>query len=115
MDAAGLIDDRNCIIHLNAAAARLWGRDEAEVKGRGVGILLSADLREQQEALINRHRRTQKPLAAGMPCEVQGERKDGRRLCCSVAVAAARGGLHALLPRQVSVVSDEIDGRLEHG
>ena len=33
MAAAGLIDDRNGIIHLNAAATRLWDRDEAEVRG----------------------------------------------------------------------------------
>ena len=90
MAAAGLIDDRNGIIHRNAAAACLWDRVQTEVRGRTVDILLSADLREQQEALINRHRRTQQILAAGSPCEVQVERKDGRRLWIALSISQLR-------------------------
>ncbi|MBD1205177.1 MAG: PAS domain S-box protein [Rhodobacteraceae bacterium] len=90
IDAAVLIDDRNCIIYLNAAAERLWGHHEAEVIGRNVEILLPADLRGPHETRVNRPSGTQKTFVTGSPREVQVDRKDGRRVWVALSMSPLR-------------------------
>lgn len=91
IDAAILIDDKNCIIYFNAAAQRLWGYDEAEVMGRNVKLLLPGDMRGQHDSWVNRHRRTQRNRIVGSSREMQLERKDGRKVWVSLSLSQVRG------------------------
>lgn len=91
IDAAVLIDGRNCIIYFNAAAQRLWGYDTAEVLGRNVKILLPVEMRAQHDSWVNRHRRTQQNRIVGSSREVQLERKDGRKVWVSLSLSEVHG------------------------
>lgn len=91
IDAAVLIDDRNCIIYFNAAAERLWGYDQGEVMGRNVKLLLPSNMRGEHDSWVNRHRRTMKNRIVGSSREVQLERKDGRKVWVSLSLSQVRG------------------------
>lgn len=91
IDAAVLIDDRNCIIYFNAAAERLWGYDAQEVMGRNVKLLLPAEMRGQHDSWVNRHRRTQTNRIVGSSREVKLERKDGRKVWVALSLSQVQG------------------------
>lgn len=91
IDAAVLIDDRNCVIYFNAAAETLWGFAAAEVIGRNVKMLLPQEMRSEHDSWVDRHRRTRQNRIVGSSREMQLERKDGTRVWASLSLSQVRG------------------------
>ena len=91
IDAAVLIDERNCVIYLNAAAERMWGYSADEVLGRNVKMLLPQHMRAEHDSWVDRHRRTRQNRIVGSSREVQLERKDGTMVWASLSLSQVRG------------------------
>lgn len=91
IDAAVLIDERNCVIYFNVAAERLWGYSTDEVLGRNVKMLLPQQMRSEHDSWVDRHRRTRQNRIVGSSREVQLERKDGTMVWASLSLSQVRG------------------------
>ncbi|MBL3575444.1 PAS domain S-box protein [Rhodovulum sulfidophilum] len=97
------ISEAGVIEEVNAATARIFGYDAADMVGRNVSILMSEEDAERHNDMLRRRigRREQKRLIAGR--EVAGVRKDGTQIIVEISVASARqtGG-----SRYIGVIRD---------
>tara|TARA_R110000782_G_scaffold78293_5_gene156040 strand:- start:19467 stop:21287 length:1821 start_codon:yes stop_codon:yes gene_type:complete len=91
-DAMIVIDDRGIVQSFSAAAAAMFGYDEAEVVGRNVSMLMPSPDREQHDDYIARYRLTGQKQIIGKTRRVIGRRKDGSTFPHELAVGEASGG-----------------------
>ena len=88
-DAMIVIDDIGKILSFSAAAERLFGYGEAEVRGQNVRILMPSPDREQHDGYIHRYLATGEPRIIGTGRVVVGERRDGSTFPMELAVGEA--------------------------
>ncbi|MCX8475491.1 MAG: PAS domain S-box protein [Sphingomonas sp.] len=88
-DAMIVIDDTGKILSFSAAAERLFGFAEEEVRGRNVSLLMPSPDREQHDAYIERYLATGQPRIIGTGRVVVGERRDGSTFPMELAVGEA--------------------------
>ena len=88
-DAMIVIDDAGKILSFSAAAERLFGFAEADVRGRNVSMLMPSPDREQHDGYIARYLSTGQPRIIGTGRVVVGERRDGSTFPMELAVGEA--------------------------
>jgi two-component system, LuxR family, sensor kinase FixL len=84
-----VIDDAGKILSFSAAAERLFGFAEAEVRGSNVSMLMPSPDREQHDGYIGRYLATGQPRIIGTGRVVVGERRDGSTFPMELAVGEA--------------------------
>ena len=77
IDGILVIDDRGVLLRANAATARLFGYEVAEIIGRNVSALMPPPDAERHDGYIARYLRTGEARIIGIGREVEGRRKDG--------------------------------------
>lgn len=77
IDGVVSIDENNVVTFFNAASEKLWGYSKAEVIGKNVKMLVSADVRTNHDELVNRNRRTGEDKIVGLSRDIEITRKDG--------------------------------------
>ena len=76
-DSMVVIDDAGVILSFSAAAERLLGYTEAEIKGQNVSILMPSPDRERHDGYLHRYLKTGEKRIIGTGRVVFGRRKDG--------------------------------------
>jgi len=79
IDGIITIDDRGRVESINPAACKLFQRDQEEVIGNNISMLMPSPDREQHDEYINRYQRTGDPHIIGKGREVMGLKKDGTK------------------------------------
>jgi two-component system sensor kinase FixL len=95
VDGMIVIDARGHIEAFNAAAERMFGYAESEVRGRNVSMLMPEPYRAQHDGYLHHHLRTGEKKIIGIGREVTAVRRDGHTF-----------------PIHLSVGEFEIDGEL---
>lgn len=85
-DAIIVIDGQGQIESFSAAAERLFGWSEAEVKGRNIKMLMPSPYREAHDNYLDRYRRTGERRIIGIGRIVVGLRRDGSTFPMELAV-----------------------------
>lgn len=88
-DAMIVIDDTGKILSFSAAAERLFGYGEADVRGQNVRILMPSPDRERHDGYIHRYLTTGEPRIIGTGRVVVGERRDGSTFPMELSVGEA--------------------------
>jgi two-component system sensor kinase FixL len=88
-DAMIVIDDVGRILSFSAAAERLFGYGEAEVRGRNVSALMPSPDRERHDAYIQRYLATGEKRIIGTGRTVVGQRRDGSTFPMELSVGEA--------------------------
>lgn len=88
-DAMIVIDDTGKILSFSAAAERLFGFSEGEVRGQNIRMLMPSPDREQHDGYIERYLATGQPRIIGTGRIVVGERRDGSTFPMELAVGEA--------------------------
>lgn len=86
-DAVITIDEWGAIRSFNPAAERLFGWAAAEVVGKNVSLLAVEPHRSLHDLYLARYREGGRALVLGVPREVEGVRRDGRRVPLDLTVA----------------------------
>lgn len=84
-----VIDDAGKILSFSAAAERLFGFSEAEMRGRNVSILMPSPDREKHDSYLHRYLTTGEPRIIGTGRIVVGERRDGSTFPMELSVGEA--------------------------
>jgi len=79
IDGIITIDDRGKVESINPAACKLFQRNEAEVIGHNISMLMPPPDRDRHDEYINRYQRTGDPHIIGTGREVMGLKKDGTK------------------------------------
>lgn len=77
VDGIIVIDARGCIETVNAAAERMFGYSEQELRGRNVSVLMPEPHRSHHDAYIDRYRGTGERKIIGIGRAVNAQRRDG--------------------------------------
>ncbi|WP_231478119.1 PAS domain S-box protein [Sphingomonas sp. UNC305MFCol5.2] len=88
-DAMIVINDAGKILSFSAAAERLFGFTEAEVRGRNVSMLMPSPDRERHDGYLDRYLSTGERRIIGTGRVVVGERRDGSTFPMELAVGEA--------------------------
>ncbi len=81
------INEKNIVTFFNQAAEKLWGYQRDEVIGHNVAMLIPADLRDNHDSFVNRHRNTGEDRIVGSSREVQLQRKDGIKVWVQLSLS----------------------------
>ncbi|MBT2188345.1 PAS domain-containing sensor histidine kinase [Sphingobium nicotianae] len=90
-DAMIVIDEQGIILSFSAAAERLFGYSEAEVRGSNVSMLMPSPDRERHDAYLERYLATGERRIIGIGRVVIGARRDGSTFPMELAVGEAIG------------------------
>lgn len=88
-DAMVVIDAVGHILSFSAAAERLFGYDEAEVRGRNVDILMPAPDRDHHDAYIARYLQSGVPRIIGIGRVLIARRRDGTTFPIELSIGEA--------------------------
>lgn len=88
-DAMIVINDTGKILSFSAAAERLFGFTETDVRGRNVSMLMPSPDRERHDSYLERYLSTGERRIIGMGRVVVGERRDGSTFPMELAVGEA--------------------------
>jgi len=86
VDGIITIDERGSIESFNPAAERMFGYQASEVVGRNVSLLMPSPHREAHDRYLSDYRATGRRKIIGIGREVEGVRKDGRRMPIDLAI-----------------------------
>jgi PAS domain S-box-containing protein len=89
LDAVFTIDERGCIVDLNAAAVRMFGWSREEFLGRNISLIVPSPLKEKHDgflAAFRPDRGVKHVLGSGQ--RLDGQRKDGSKLPVEVGISA---------------------------
>lgn len=95
-DAMIVIDDQGMILSFSAAAERLFGYAEAELRGANVNILMPSPDRERHDNYIRRYLETGEKRIIGIGRVVFAQRKDGSTFPMELSIGEATGEVHPL-------------------
>ena len=95
-DAMIVIDDQGMILSFSAAAERLFGYTEAELRGANVNILMPSPDRERHDNYIRRYLETGEKRIIGIGRVVFAQRKDGSTFPMELSIGEASGEAHPL-------------------
>ena len=95
-DAMIVIDDQGIILSFSAAAERLFGYTEAELRGANVNILMPSPDRERHDNYIRRYLETGEKRIIGIGRVVFAQRKDGSTFPMELSIGEATGEVHPL-------------------
>lgn len=95
-DAMIVIDDQGMILSFSAAAERLFGYTEAELRGANVNILMPSPDRERHDNYIRRYLETGEKRIIGIGRVVFAQRKDGSTFPMELSIGEATGEVHPL-------------------
>ncbi|WP_293973396.1 PAS domain-containing protein, partial [Sphingopyxis sp.] len=95
-DAMIVIDDQGMILSFSAAAERLFGYTEAELRGANVSILMPSPDRERHDNYIRRYLETGEKRIIGIGRVVFAQRKDGSTFPMELSIGEATGEAHPL-------------------
>ncbi|PWV65876.1 PAS domain S-box protein [Plasticicumulans acidivorans] len=90
VDGIITIDGRGLIRSFNQAAERLFGWREAEVLGRNISMLMPEPHRSVHDSYLTNYLRSGEAKVIGIGREVEGLRRDGRRVPIRLAVGRAQ-------------------------
>ena len=90
-DAMIVIDERGIIQSFSAAATRLFGYSEDEVRGRNVKLLMPTPHREGHDGYLERYRATGERRIIGIGRVVAGLRRDGSTFPMELSVGEVLG------------------------
>lgn len=88
-DAMIVIDERGVIMSFSAAAERLFGFSEAEVRGSNVNMLMPSPDRERHDRYLERYLTTGERKIIGIGRVVTGARRDGSTFPMELSVGEA--------------------------
>lgn len=92
VDAIVVIDEQGLIETFNPAAERMFGYEEAEVKGQNVRILMPSPYRDKHDAYLARCLKTGEPRIFGIGPKILALRRDGSTFPIELTVAETRVG-----------------------
>lgn len=95
-DAMIVIDDQGMILSFSAAAERLFGYTEAELRGANVSILMPSPDRDRHDNYIRRYLETGEKRIIGIGRVVFAQRKDGSTFPMELSIGEATGEAHPL-------------------
>jgi two-component system sensor kinase FixL len=95
-DAMIVIDDQGMILSFSAAAERLFGYTEAELRGANVNILMPSPDRDRHDNYIRRYLETGEKRIIGIGRVVFAQRKDGSTFPMELSIGEATGEAHPL-------------------
>lgn len=87
IDAVVAIDENNCVMFYNDAAAKLWGYSKHEVLGKNVKMLVPLAHRDNHDGYVNNHRRTGNDKLVGTTLDLYIETKSGDKVWCSLSLS----------------------------
>jgi two-component system sensor kinase FixL len=90
-DAMIVIDEHGAILSFSAAAERLFGYSEAEVRGSNVSMLMPSPDRERHDGYLERYLSTGERKIIGIGRVVIGARRDGSTFPMELSVGEATG------------------------
>lgn len=90
-DAMIVIDERGNILSFSAAAERLFGYSEAEVRGSNVSMLMPSPDRDRHDGYLQRYLSTGERKIIGIGRIVIGARRDGSTFPMELSVGEAIG------------------------
>ena len=88
-DAMIVIDSVGSILSFSAAAERLFGFEEAEIRGHNVSALMPSPDRERHDGYLHRYLSTGERRIIGLGRVVVGQRRDGSTFPMELAVGEA--------------------------
>jgi two-component system CheB/CheR fusion protein len=87
VDGIITIDHRGIIDFINAAGARMFGYDSADLIGKNVSVLMPSPHAEEHDGYIERYCRTGEAHIIGIGRELLGKRRDGSTFPMRLAVS----------------------------
>jgi two-component system sensor kinase FixL len=90
-DAMIVIDEHGAILSFSAAAERLFGYSEADVRGSNVSMLMPSPDRERHDGYLERYLSTGERKIIGIGRVVIGARRDGSTFPMELSVGEATG------------------------
>ncbi|MBI5914732.1 MAG: PAS domain-containing sensor histidine kinase [Bacteroidetes bacterium] len=86
-DAIFTIDERGIVESVNPAAERLFGYEASEILEKNISMIMPSPERDRHDGYIRTYLDTRQASIIGIGREVEGLRKDGKRLPLRLAVS----------------------------